>query len=451
MKNRGVLVLLALGLILGGISIWDIKNETQKEEKQKIESQLVTLKRDQIQEIQVTTSSYTVRLTKGEEGWKIEEPLKDLADQKIVDDLLGLMDEKSTDLVAEGDSIDWKVFGLDQSKGKVQFKNNAGESQEIEVSALQNFEFNAFLRRARENKVFTASSSWQTKIEKKVNDFRNKSLFRHKIANADVVQVQNKSGKYQIEKKADQWSLQEHADWVIDAAKVKEILDSISDAHINDIVAEGKISSSDLRKYNLDKPLAQVFVRSQGTSNDFQWQVRVAKSKDDHYAFIENQTAIYKLDPVSFSNVINSKPDDLRDKSLPFKFKEVEAQKLELSTNLKKFMFEKKGNDWNLTENTEKFKVNAENVKSLLTKVSETKASFYEKPSTTKNEKFDNQLILRDGSDKEVFTLLWSSKLRERDSKKYFLAKTNLFSEPFALEESTISGYPLQQLVEEKK
>lgn len=474
MKNRGVWILLTLILILGGLSFWDLKNETQKEEKEKVEAQLITLKADQITEIQVTTPQWHLILQRSKEGWTLEEPLKDQADQKLVDELLtAATDEKSKDQVAEGEKIDLKIFGLDQPKGTILYKTSSGDSQSLQISALQNFEFNAYVRKGTENKVLTASSAWQTKLDKKINDYRNKSIYRHKIANVNKLDIENKNGLLKLEKtldkaldKSDQWVLSAHKDWVLDPSKVKELLDSLSDAHIKEIVKEvpqeaaQKISSQDLKAYGLDKPLATLTVEAhEGAEVPLtSWSVKVSKMKEDHYVFIQGGNAIYKLDPVSLSNVISADAKNLRDTSLPFKFNLAEAHKIELSTGLKKFAFEKKGNDWALIEGQssgdktakEKLIVKPENLKGLLTKIGASKALFYE-PLVPPAIKMDNHLILKNDQDKEVIALSWSSKPIKKDSKTYFMAKSSLMPEAFGLDESTINGYSLNSLVEEKK
>nr|HPI40171.1 DUF4340 domain-containing protein [Pseudobdellovibrionaceae bacterium] len=480
MKNRGLWFLIGLILILGGVSFWDVKNETQKEEKKKVESQLITLDKDQISEIQITTPQWSVLLKRSNEGWDVAEPLKDEADPKMVEELLtAVTDEKSTDQVAEGDSIDWKVYGLDQPKGSIRFKNTAGESQELQISNLQNFEFNAYVKKGSETKVLTASSAWQTKLDKKVNDYRNKSLFRHKISRISQVLIENKSGQIKLEKNlneknqnekdlnASMWILPENKDWVLDPSLVKELLDSLKDAHINELVKEN-VSKSELaqvlKTYGLDKPLAKLSLKFENSEelkedssseknaekNISSWAVRVTKMKEDHYAYIENGNTIYKLDPVSLSNVINAEAIKLRDPKLPFKVNVSSTHKIELSTGLKKFNFTKKGTAWELSESKENFNVNAENLNKLLKKIEESKVAFYE-AKNSKISKMDNQLVLKDDQDKEVFSLNWSSAPIKKNTKSYYIAKSSLMSDAFALDESTIHGYSLTDLVVEKK
>jgi len=147
------------------------------------EAKIVSFPGDQIHQIEIENKSGKILLKRDADGWRLEEPLKDWADNQFVEDLVnGLVNEKTIDtIVGENEKLNWSVFGLDKDFAKLAFTNQQGNSILIQVSAKKNFEGNSFLRRGSENKVLVGTSQWVLRSQKSVLDFRDKRLFRGKL------------------------------------------------------------------------------------------------------------------------------------------------------------------------------------------------------------------------------------------------------------------------------
>ena len=106
MKLKGRSLLVIALLIFGGYAVYDYMKE-QKGEKSKVEqSRLLTINFDQVDSIEISRGSEKVFLKRTVDGWNMESPVKDLADDSAAEDLVKMAAaEKILDVAKEGDGL----------------------------------------------------------------------------------------------------------------------------------------------------------------------------------------------------------------------------------------------------------------------------------------------------------------------------------------------------------
>ncbi len=265
-KGRGILVTLLL--VFGAYAYYDHVRD-QKKEKQKLEeTRLLTLKYDHVNEIQIKKTGENILLKRTVDGWVLEEPVKDQADNQAVEAYINqFVTDKIEDVAKEGQDLDEAGYGLDQPLAIITLKSTDGQSDEFKISAKKNFEDNPFFRRNQESRILVGNSAFARSAEKTVNDFRDRRFLRKKIASVHTVQVKNKSGTVHIQQKDEKWVLIP-GDVALDQNRVREFLKTIADAQASHIL-EVK-----------DIPAGQEILKMDLGLSEGTWQATVTQASD---------------------------------------------------------------------------------------------------------------------------------------------------------------------------
>jgi hypothetical protein len=130
-------------LLLAATYYLEFYQTTQEERAKQEASMIVRFPVDQIHELTVENKNGKTVLKRDTEGWRLEEPIKDWADNTFVEEYIsGLTAEKSLDVASQGNAVSWSVYGLDKNTSKISFANQQGHKAQIEVSEKKNFEGN---------------------------------------------------------------------------------------------------------------------------------------------------------------------------------------------------------------------------------------------------------------------------------------------------------------------
>jgi hypothetical protein len=161
----------------------------------------------------------------------MEEPLKDSADNDAVDGFIkAAAMERILEVVKEGEDIDWKAFGLDKPRVSFALTVTDGKSDTFEISEKKNFEDNVYARRNGENRLLLLNASWAKKAAKPDVEFRDRRVFRHKIASVDEVKIKNKVGLLHIKMYDGRWKAPLDQKMNLDQNKVRDLLQAIAEA-----------------------------------------------------------------------------------------------------------------------------------------------------------------------------------------------------------------------------
>ncbi|HWU41925.1 MAG TPA: DUF4340 domain-containing protein, partial [Bdellovibrio sp.] len=231
MKLRGRTLLVLALLIFGGYAIYDYRHDQNREKHAAEEALLLTVNSEQVDSVSLEKQGQKILLKRTVDGWNLEEPFKDLADNTAVEDLIkSVASEKIIDVAKEGENIDWSIFGLDKPLGTITFATNAGAKNVFQISSKRNFEENALARRDSEKRVLIINSVWQNRMNKTPLDFRDRRVLRHRMASIDSFKLKNEKGLMELVLQEGKWIAPAKKNLKLDQNKVHEILQSIADA-----------------------------------------------------------------------------------------------------------------------------------------------------------------------------------------------------------------------------
>jgi hypothetical protein len=453
-KNKATWILVGVVVLL---SLYTYFGEYQGKEKEKTreEQQAVILKgisADQVNSIEINNLEQKIALSRSSDGWSVTSPIKDSADNSDIEGWLKqLTEEKTVSVAVEGADIKWQYFGFDQPARTVTVKTNSNQQMTVEVSDKKNFEGNCFLRFPGENRVMVGSSGWNTYSTKKVFDVRNKHLFRHQLSNVQSFQIKNKSNTIDIQNKDAKWITPSQPGLILDQNVIRENINKINELKAIEFTAENDAVVGEKKKLGLGPSLVTINVKlAEG-----EWTTNFYEAKDKAvYAEVVSSHVLVKVGNDLLTRLMNLRLMDLRDYRLPFaSFDKTKVEKFAYDTTLKKASLVKKNGIWEVDPSDSVNEVQQDKVTSLLEVVKNVVAKEYLSAKAVKKDFSKQRLVFKDATDQVYFELQFSdveTKKINNEEKTIRYAKTNLYEEPFVMDESEFNKLSLNDIIKIK-
>lgn len=420
------------------------------EKKKAEESKIFNLQKDQVNEVSLGRASEKILLQRTVDGWELIEPMKDLADNDSVENFVSsLVEERTKDLVKEGDGSDDKAFGFGPTSFFIGLKAASGAAQEVEVSSEKNFEGNPFLRIKGDKKIFVGNTSWVGHAGKTVFDFRDKRFLRARIAEAEELEVKNPEGTFKLVSKEGKWQSSAIAPELLDQNRIRELLSSLSEIKAQEFINSGL-------KGGLTSPTVKINLKVKIKGEEKNWQGEMALGKDKTTAVASNSFPgdVVKIDKMAFDRFNEASLLSLRDRRWPFAFEKQKVKKIEYTTAMKKSKLVMAGNDWVLEPPDPSIEVQQTTVKDLVDRLKTFEATDFLPQAVAKEFKKENSIRLNDESDGLVFEFSWGGLTKKKFNgieKNIRLAKTSRSEEVFSIEESQFGRLNLSNLTTKKK
>ncbi len=318
MRSKTTLILLAIAIAVGVyVKYFESKRPDTKEAMQRAQN-VVNFEREKISGISIHNGDDKIDIKKIDNKWRLEAPIKDQADNSLVDNLLLDLEswQKETTIPAkeiEKDKSKLAEFGL--AKPKLRLKL-IGQDAPPEIflgkdAALEN---RMYVRLENSKDVFLAAQSVHKDIAKKAEDFRDRKLTALTTAVVTRVVLKTPAGEMELEKKTDHWEIVKPLRARADDQKVGDLIAQITTAHIQQFVADDR---GDLHPYGLAEPRGSITLFAQDDKQGQMLQIGGVseKAKDQIYARFAPRNGVYEL-PNKIAEILNTKPNDLRDRHL---------------------------------------------------------------------------------------------------------------------------------------
>ena len=238
------------------------------------------------------------------ENWRMLEPLQLRADKAEVTEILSqfeFMRKVGTIKKSETSNFSLKEYGLDTpviavnlwlKKGTV-VGGTAGDVTKYTVNIgdkLAAGQSTVYISVGEEEDVYVISAKFLEKVDKEINDLRNKWAFEFDKFDVERVRIESGTNAPIVCSKVEQlwWITQPIADRG-DTERIKDILNELKNLKINkeDFVSD---SQEDIVNYGLDKPTFSISV---GTTGNVQ-TLHLGHSLDEKiYAKLDEESSIF--------------------------------------------------------------------------------------------------------------------------------------------------------------
>lgn len=326
----GPAVALAVVLVLGGYVYYDLSTEKQLEARKNLDLKIFKIKQDQVQMISLKTESQNIELERSIDGWLIKSPIRDDANSNKVESFLESFYKnsfaESIENVKSNSAEDLKKYNLENEKNlKLIISDNSGQTDELRVSDLKNFENKAYAINSISEKIYLLSSDLYSNLQTTLTDFRIKKLFRGSMGAIEALHYEFEKTCVSVVKSED-WQLNQKAcekvqsktkltkKAEIDLNKTREFIRKISEIEISNYLVEGAPTATDFKKFSIGQKVG--FINVKTTSKDYSYTIYKSSNTNpvqasELYVVSKEPKFLLRLNPESKSNLLQMTVDSI--------------------------------------------------------------------------------------------------------------------------------------------
>src|SRR5207247_6224229 len=202
--NRFVL---AHGIVL--FTKYNENKRTNTQEESRRAQNILNFERDKIDGIVIQNADERIELKRTDKKWRLESPVKDLADSSAVENLLFDLEDwkKETTISAkeiEADKNRMVEYGVAKAKLRLKLR---GPNAPPEVLFGNNaaLEGKTYVRLENSKDVFLAAQSIKNQISKKPEEFRDRKLTDTVATQVARLSLKTAAGEMELQKQGDHW------------------------------------------------------------------------------------------------------------------------------------------------------------------------------------------------------------------------------------------------------
>lgn len=332
MKWKTTVVLLVITAVVFAYVYFVERKAPNAQEAMRQAGNVLNFDREKIDGIVIQNGDDKIDMRRRNAKWRLETPINDLADNSAIENLLLDLESWPKDATIsakeiEADKNKLSEFGLNKSKLRLKLIGQ-GAPPEILFGKDAAFGGKMYVRFENSKETFLASQSVKKDIEKKPEDFRDKKLTDLIMAQVVRVVLKTPAGEMELQKRGDHWEITKPLRARGEDQKIGDLIAQVTSARIQQFVADDR---GDLHPYGLAEPRGSITLFAQDdksagrtdSSRGEQGQMLQIggpatageKNKDQIYVRFSPRAFVYTL-PKKVEELLNTKPDDLRDRHL---------------------------------------------------------------------------------------------------------------------------------------
>ncbi|PYR52705.1 MAG: hypothetical protein DMF89_01990 [Acidobacteria bacterium] len=326
---RGLRSTLALLVILIGLGayIYFVTSKRSDDRGPKQEKLFTSVEADKVEELKIKSATGDRTTLKKEGGtWKIVEPIAAAASQPDASAVVNAVADTEIVRVVDDNPGDVKEYGLDAPRIEVEFTSSGGKpSGRLLVGDKTTTGGNLYARRNDEKRVVLIAQYQESTLNKSTFDLRDKAVVKFDRDKVTGVEVTADGKTLEFAKSGSDWRMTRPLDARADFSAVEGLIGRLESAQMKSIVP-GEPSSSDLKKYGLDKPSVSASIRLGSARATV---LLGGKSDAGVYARDGSRPDVMTVDN-SVADDLKKAADDYRKKDV-FDFRAFNATKVELT------------------------------------------------------------------------------------------------------------------------
>ena len=318
MKWKTTLVLLTIALALAVyIKFYESKRPNTEEAKRQAQN-VVNFSREKIDGIVIQNGDDKIDMRRRDNKWRLETPIKDQADNSLIENLLFDLESWQKDATIPAKQIEAEKNKLNEyglSKPKLRLKLLGPDAPpEILFGKDAALEGKMYVRFENSKETFLTAQSIKKAIGKKPEEFRDKKLTDLISAQVSRVVLKTAAGEMELQKKGDHWEIMKPLRARGDDQKIGDLIAQVTTAHIQQFVADDR---GDLHPYGLAEPRGSITLFTQDDKQGQMLQIGAVpeKEKDQIYVRFSSRAFVYTL-PKKTEEILNTRPNDVRDRHL---------------------------------------------------------------------------------------------------------------------------------------
>ncbi len=295
----------------------EMKQPSTEEAKRQAQN-VVKFERNKINGIIIQNGDEKIEMRRRDNRWRLETPIKDQTDSSLIENLLSDLenwqrDETISAKEIEVDKNKLTEYGLNKPKLRLKLLGQ-DRPPEILFGKDAALEGKMYVRFENSKETFLAGQSVKKDIDKKPEEFRDRKLTDLITAQVSRIILKTPAGEMEVQKKGNHWEIVKPLRARGDDQKINDLIAQITTARIQQFVAD---DHGDLRPYGLAEPRGAITLFTQADKPGQLLQIGgiPEKEKDQTYVRFALRGFVYTV-PKKIEEILNTKPDDLRDRHL---------------------------------------------------------------------------------------------------------------------------------------
>ena len=336
MNWRTTLVLAAIALaVFAYFRFFELKHPSTEEAKRQAQN-VVKFDRTKIDGVIIQNGDEKIEIRRRDNKWRLETPIKDQVDSSLIENLFSDLESWQKDATISAKEIDadkskLNEYGLNKPKLKLKL---IGQDRPPEILFGKDaaLEGKMYVRLEDSKETFLAGQSIKKDIDKKPQEFRDRKLTDLSTAQVSRLVLKTTAGEMELQKKSDHWDIMKPLRARANEQKVGDLIAQVTSARIQQFVAD---DHGDLNAYGLAEPRGSITLFGPEEKKDQKVEIGGSikvfgqedkgqvlqigavpqKEKDQVYVRFAPRGFVYTL-PKRIEEILNTKPDDLRDHHL---------------------------------------------------------------------------------------------------------------------------------------
>jgi Domain of unknown function (DUF4340) len=278
----------------------DLKNLISKPPDSFRDHQLTPFLNPEIDRIVLTQAAGEIELTRQQDQWQIERPIKARASQAAVNRMLKKISD--TPVLQFQDEEGGGELETENSPSAITLFSGQSKVKIACGAPVSNQPGHIYVRVSDRPSTFIVDDSLAQTLEQKPNDLRDRRIVRLNPDLIDRITISTKGqSTAQLSRKEGQWTISDQNDAPADADAVEHLFNTLNSDDVSGFVSD---SASDLTSYGLDTPALEFAFSSyssENTAEENAGETRIATlaigrlEGDNYYARVKEEPYIVAL------------------------------------------------------------------------------------------------------------------------------------------------------------
>ena len=325
-------ILIALAVFLFGLLVYllDLRRENLRADKAQENKRVILLSAAEITSFTIANTFGVVSFRKDTGSWMITSPVVTLADQSVVQAILGNLAGATKHYEFPlGNWADSTTYGLDRPRIRIavegSFVQEPGTIQRYYLMTGKSSTTGQYYAMMRgESTAFAISGYLRNQINQSLYNFRDKRIIYNKASSVFRMEIENVKADMVVIKDANgNWALEKPFQQTADKKYLDSILSLIGDLRIQQF--EDNVSTP-IAKLGLEPPAMRLTVESAAEIQASSASTTVAKTilrvgdynkqNQAYWAMHENAPSVFQIPSKGFDELKSLEPKDFRNRSL---------------------------------------------------------------------------------------------------------------------------------------
>ena len=339
-KGTALMAAVFMSLVLYYFFV-DVPAEQKEKKQQEQAEKLLPFQAEEVVEFSLTGKGEPISLRRKDlHKWELVLPLTATGDTTEADSFISEIENLKKTRVVEENPKDLSIYGLSSPLFKIHFKLRNKQEETLLIGDETPLGGSLYFMRKNHPEVMMAKSS-QSRFEKTVYDFRDKTLLNFSTGSIRRIQIISENNPLELKRTDDTWEISGNIHARGDKDAIMNFLQSIQFSRVKHFVNENPES---LEPYGLNSPTLKLVLGDDATHT---LSLGTHKAGKGYYAKVNNSNNIVLVDTKLFET-LSQKAVNFLDKTL-LEFEEDDVLELTLKSEKEAIhVVRDKNNDWNI-------------------------------------------------------------------------------------------------------